>query len=171
MKRNVRVNTYSVGLALCTWLSIDGYFKYIYIKIIFVPKSNADFLNHLIAFLVRHLMENGQYLWKSGSILTWYSAKKLQFFQRGVNFLEEHHQSFEALSQRPYVSSTPLRQWGFRQCLPFSWTTLRGKHCLHPMTVMGNVDTFEQHQILINYDHNTLLLMSIEWALIGKTLV
>ena len=24
------------------------------------------------------------------------------------------------------VSTTPLRQWGFRQCLPFSWTTLRG---------------------------------------------
>jgi hypothetical protein len=26
------------------------------------------------------------------------------------------------------VSITPLRQWGFRQCLPFSWTTLRGKN-------------------------------------------
>ena len=24
----------------------------------------------------------------------------------------------------PNVSTTPLRQWGFRQCLPFSWTTL-----------------------------------------------
>ena len=30
------------------------------------------------------------------------------------------------------VSTTPLRQWGFRQCLSFSWTTLRGKHCGHP---------------------------------------
>jgi hypothetical protein len=35
------------------------------------------------------------------------------------------------------VSTTPLRQWGFRQCLPFSWTTLRGKHCRHPIAVMG----------------------------------
>ena len=30
------------------------------------------------------------------------------------------------------VSTTPLRQWGFQQCLPFSWTTLRYKHCRHP---------------------------------------
>ena len=40
------------------------------------------------------------------------------------------------------VSTTPLRQWGFRQCLPFSWTTLRGKHCRHPIAIMGVVDTF-----------------------------
>jgi hypothetical protein len=40
------------------------------------------------------------------------------------------------------VSTTPLRQWGFRQCSPFSWTTLRGKHCRHPIAVMGVVDTF-----------------------------
>ena len=40
------------------------------------------------------------------------------------------------------VSTTPLWQWGFRQCLPFSWTTLRGKHCRHPIAVMGVVDTF-----------------------------
>ena len=25
-------------------------------------------------------------------------------------------------SQGPNVSATPLRQWGFRQCLPFCWT-------------------------------------------------
>ena len=42
------------------------------------------------------------------------------------------------------VSTTPLRQWGFRQCLPFSWTTLRGKQCRHPIAVMGVVDTFGQ---------------------------
>ena len=40
------------------------------------------------------------------------------------------------------VPTTPLRQWGFRQCLPFSWTTLGGKHCRHPIAVMGVVDTF-----------------------------
>ena len=42
----------------------------------------------------------------------------------------------------PNVSTTPLWQWGFRQCLPFSWTTLRGKLCRHPIAVMGVVDTF-----------------------------
>ena len=31
----------------------------------------------------------------------------------------------------PNVSTTPLWQWGFRQSLPFSWTTLRSKHCQH----------------------------------------
>ena len=46
------------------------------------------------------------------------------------------------LKQCPNVSTTPLRQWGFRQCLPFSWTTLRGKHCQHPIAVMRVVDTF-----------------------------
>ena len=45
-------------------------------------------------------------------------------------------------SPGPNVSTTPLRQWGFRQCLPFSWTTLRSKHCRHPIAVMGVVDTF-----------------------------
>ena len=37
----------------------------------------------------------------------------------------------------PNVSTTPVRQWGFRQCLPF-----RGKHCWHPIAIMGVVDTF-----------------------------
>ena len=35
------------------------------------------------------------------------------------------------------VSTTPLQQ-----CLPFSWTTLRGKHCRYPIAAMGVVDTF-----------------------------
>ena len=40
------------------------------------------------------------------------------------------------------ISTTPLRQWGFPQCIPFSWTTLRGEHCWHPIAVMGVVYTF-----------------------------
>ena len=40
------------------------------------------------------------------------------------------------------ISTTLLRQWGFRQCLPFSWTKLRDKHCQHPIAVMGVVDMF-----------------------------
>ena len=50
----------------------------------------------------------------------------------------------------PNVSTTPLRQWGFQQCLPFSWTTLRGKHCRHPIEVMGVVDTFGPCSVLIS---------------------
>ena len=46
------------------------------------------------------------------------------------------------LLARPYVSTTPLRQWGVQQCLPFSWTILRGKHCQHPIAIMGVVDMF-----------------------------
>ena len=42
----------------------------------------------------------------------------------------------------PNVSTTPLRQWGFRQCLPFSWTKLRGKHCRHPIAI-----TFRQSNV------------------------
>ena len=44
---------------------------------------------------------------------------------------------------RTYLqSTTPLRQWGFRQCLPFSWTTRRNKYYWYPISVMGVVDTF-----------------------------
>ena len=45
------------------------------------------------------------------------------------------------------LSTTP---WGFRQCLPFSWTILRGKHCQYPIAVMGVVDTFEHYLMLVN---------------------
>ena len=45
------------------------------------------------------------------------------------------------------VSTTPLRQWGFQQRLLFSWTTLRGKHCRHPIAIMGVVDTFGPYNI------------------------
>ena len=47
----------------------------------------------------------------------------------------------------PNVSTTPLRQWGFQQCLLFSGTTLRGKHCRHPNAVMEVVDTFGHKSI------------------------
>ena len=56
--------------------------------------------------------------------------------------LELHKQDFQGTILCPNVSTTPLRQWGFWQCLPFSWTTLRDKHCQHPIAIMGVVDTF-----------------------------
>ena len=36
----------------------------------------------------------------------------------------------------------PITTMGVSAMLPFSWTTLRGKHCRHPIAVMGVVDTF-----------------------------
>ena len=57
------------------------------------------------------------------------------------NFAVLFLKTFPGTIPGPNVSTTPLRQWGFRQCLSFSWTTLRGKHCRHPIAVMGVVDT------------------------------
>ena len=57
--------------------------------------------------------------------------------------------------QSPNVSTTPLWQWGFQQCLTFSWTALRGKHCQHSITVMGVVDTLG-HQFS-KYNHFLLV--------------
>ena len=50
------------------------------------------------------------------------------------------NQSGNSRSQN--ISTTPLRQRVVRQCLPLSWTTLRDKHCRHPIAVMGVVDKF-----------------------------
>ena len=55
------------------------------------------------------------------------------------------------------VPTTPLRQWGFRRCLPFSWTTLRGKHCRQPITLMGVVDTFRNRRTLFFAMGNQIL--------------
>ena len=49
-----------------------------------------------------------------------------------------------------YIARTYLQlHYGnkfFWQCLPFSWKTLRGKYCRHPIAVMGVVDAFRQDQ-------------------------
>ena len=46
------------------------------------------------------------------------------------------------LKQCPNIYATPLLQWSFWQCLSFSWTILRGKHCWHAIAVMEVVDSF-----------------------------
>ena len=77
-------------------------------------------------------------LWKPGEEFTFTTGPKIhshsQIFRYG--------RSIFSRCLCPNVSTTPLRQWGFQQCSPFSWTTLRGKHCRHPIAVMGVVDTF-----------------------------
>ena len=47
------------------------------------------------------------------------------------------------------VSTNPLQEWVFWQCLHFSWTTLRVKHCRHPIVVMEPVDTFGLYQAMV----------------------
>ena len=59
-----------------------------------------------------------------------------------VKNLYVENRIFNLKTLSPNMSTTPLRQWGFQQCLPFSWTTLSGKHCWHPIAIMGVVDTF-----------------------------
>ena len=64
--------------------------------------------------------------------------------QKAVKLQNNSHLQMAIFLHCLNVSTTPLPQWGFRQCLPFSLTTLRGKHCRHPIAVTGLVDTFRQ---------------------------
>ena len=49
----------------------------------------------------------------------------------------------------------PIMAMGLSKCLPFSWTTLRGKHYLHPIAIMGVVYTFGQ-RVAKDYTANVL---------------
>ena len=55
--------------------------------------------------------------------------------------------NYKIIKHCPNVSITPLRQWGFWQCLPFSWAILKDKHCRHPIAVMRVVDMFGLWQL------------------------
>ena len=59
------------------------------------------------------------------------------------------------------VSTTPLRQWGFQQCLPFSWKTLRGKYCRYPIAGMGVVDMFRPYSVSVLHQKWCLLLSEL----------
>ena len=70
------------------------------------------------------------------------SAESSKIVKDGINFINERQPSIVNCSrvqklQIRSVSATQLWQWVFWHCLPFSWTTLRGKHCQHPIAVMG----------------------------------
>ena len=83
--------------------------------------------------------------WKKTSSKVVHIQKYILLYKLKLILLILIHSSFinwTLANQCPNVSTTPLRQWGFRQCLPFSWTTLSGKHFQHPIAVMGVVDTF-----------------------------
>ena len=63
----------------------------------------------------------------------------------------------------PECIYNPITAMGFLdKGLPFSWTTLRDKHCRHPMAVMGDVDMFGQSLvILVKYAHTYFALEAI----------
>ena len=52
----------------------------------------------------------------------------------------------------------PIQQRGFWQCLPFSWTTLRGKHCRQPVAVNRVVDTAWPSLCLLGQEFLELIL-------------
>jgi hypothetical protein len=80
-------------------------------------------------------------LWKKG--LRWFVLLFIPLYNPLI-FMNLHVGFQDFFFRRgPIGSTSSLRQWCFRQCLLFSWTTLRGKHCRHPIAVMGVVDTFE----------------------------
>ena len=58
---------------------------------------------------------------------------------RQLNLASKEISDQAAWPERIY---NPITAMGFWQCLPFSWTTLRVKHCRHPIAVMEVVDTF-----------------------------
>ena len=59
------------------------------------------------------------------------------------------------------ISTTPLRQLDFLHCLPFSLTTLRGKHCRHPISIMWLVDTFKPSIMLLPIVENLIQFVLI----------
>ena len=65
-----------------------------------------------------------------------------------------------------------VHQLSFLQCLPFSWTTLRGTHCWHPDAVMGVVDTYVRAgKIGMQKSFDYYLPLHIFWPSYGPGLV
>merc|ERR1712051_961726 len=53
----------------------------------------------------------------------------------------------------------------FWQCLPFSWTRLRGKYCRHPIAVTGVVDMFEHNLPIIHACQRNQFVIYIQCCL------
>ena len=75
------------------------------------------------------------------------------YINKNSTINQQHSRLYQKLEQVADHDQTylqpPLRQWVFWQLFPFSWTTLRGKDCRHPIAVMEVVDTFGQYLIWI----------------------
>ena len=66
---------------------------------------------------------------------------------------QNQKKSQQAKSLSWSISNRMIRVMGFWQRLPFSWTTLRGKHCWHPIAVMGVIDTFRRTFVPSDFNH------------------
>ena len=116
------------------------------IAIHFQPSIECQVLYHISPNVITiHILGNRPHTWatsflKSHLNIPKFSQKKLKLSLVCLQWSQiyKNCQGFatNSNSQCPNVSTTPLRQWGFRQCLLFSWTTLRGKHCRHPISVI-----------------------------------
>ena len=77
----------------------------------------------LFACTSQYKHSNNQLLPPAVCLLNWF---KLLFWWSKMHSILNFYQTRQASAN---VSTTPLRQFGFWQCLPFSWTILRDKHC------------------------------------------
>ena len=68
------------------------------------------------------------------------SLLKKHFHFHIIEFPQYIYEAFMAVPESA-GSQVLLQRW---QCLPFSWTTLRGKHCQRPIAVMGFAHAFKQ---------------------------
>ena len=64
----------------------------------------------------------------------------------------KNHQKCPRKFTKKRNSCGQIWQWVFWQCLPFSWTILRDKHCRHPIAVMEVVDTVGHRRVHCNYN-------------------
>ena len=97
---------------------------------------------HSTNTLIYHIRRNQMFHWPIAACIApavpWvpqhYTQKILKFQQKKNHILafllhtspSENIVMYQWIIQCSNVSTTPLRQWGFWQCLPFSWTNIAG---------------------------------------------
>ena len=70
------------------------------------------------------------------------SSSRLMLLIGSHGFSFHYKRWFFIIQVSPNVSTTPITAMGCRQCLSLSVVQLKGKHCRHPIAVMGVVNTF-----------------------------
>ena len=89
------------------------------------------------------LKEARTYLHKSAT------SKVIIYKSCGELFLACVNPQKNSISTLPRLERiyNPITAMGFSAMFTFSWTTLRGKHCWHPIAIMGVVDLGKYGQI------------------------
>ena len=78
----------------------------------------------------------------------------MQKFEIRIGCSDEVNEIYIFVQSSPPWIRPELQKWGFRQCLPFSWTTLRGKYSWHPIAVMEVADTFGHSGAKLLLEHS-----------------